>query len=89
MSRGNQETLLNAVQLQFSSQNNVSFMTTGGGHGYSGSLGRLSGVQIDMGNFDAVSIDRRKNTLTIGGSVRYRDIAPVVYAAGKLTGKQS
>jgi len=83
------ETHLIVVQVQFSSQNNVSFMTIGGGHGYSGRLGALNGIQIDMGNFDQVSVEASKHQLTIGGSVRYRDISPLVYDAGKATGEHS
>lgn len=50
-------------------------MSTGGGHGFAISLGKLAnGIEIDLSNFNNVSVDVRANTLTIGGAVRIRDV---------------
>jgi fumiquinazoline A oxidase len=66
----------------------VPFLATGGGHGYSGSLGALqNGIELDMGNFNNVSVDAAKNLLTIGGSVKFSDFMGPVYSAGKAIRK--
>lgn len=70
--------------VRYAARNNVSFMATGGGHGYSTTL---SGVQdaldIDLGNFKSVSVDASANTMTIGGATIFADIYDPLYNAGK------
>lgn len=56
---------------------------TGGGHGYSGSLGNLhDGIEIDMSNFKVVSIDPASNLMTVGAGARFRDFMPQLHATG-------
>ncbi|KAF2816389.1 FAD-binding domain-containing protein [Mytilinidion resinicola] len=70
--------------LQYAARNKVPFLATGGGHGYSGTLGALNnGLELDMGYFKSVKVDAGKNRLIIGGSVRFRELISPVYAAGK------
>ncbi|OCK73149.1 Glucooligosaccharide oxidase [Lepidopterella palustris CBS 459.81] len=70
--------------IKYAAQNNVSFLATGGGHGYSGSLGALhDGIELVMGNFKSVEVDTAKNLMTVGGSARFRDVTGPCYAAGK------
>lgn len=65
-------------------QNNLSFLTTGGGHGYTDTLNSLQGgVELDMGNFNNVNIDSKDNIMTTGGAVRFTDITEELQAAGK------
>ncbi len=70
--------------VQYAARNNVSFMATGGGHGYSTTL---SGVQdaldVDLGNFKSVSVDAYANTMTVGGATIFADIYDPLYNAGK------
>jgi FAD/FMN-containing dehydrogenase len=70
--------------VQYAARNNVSFMATGGGHGYSTTL---SGVQdaldVDLSNFKGVSVDALANTMTIGGATIFADIYDPLYHAGK------
>ena len=61
---------------------------TGGGHGYSGSLGSLqNGLEIDMSNFKDVAVDPTKDLMTLGAGVRFRDFLSQLYAAGKAIRK--
>lgn len=75
-------------QVQYAAQNDVPFLATAGGHGYSGSLGALhNGIELDMGYFNSVSVDASTNLLTIGGSVRFSDLMGPCYSAGKAIRK--
>ncbi|KAH8672906.1 hypothetical protein BGZ60DRAFT_373699 [Tricladium varicosporioides] len=62
---------------------NISFLATGGGHGYSTSLGRLQGaINIDLGAFKTIKIDVAAETMTVGGAVRSDQVARALQAAG-------
>ncbi|CAI6338016.1 unnamed protein product [Periconia digitata] len=70
--------------IQYAKKQKIPFFTVGGGHGYSETRSKCKdGIQIDMGNFKSVFVDAEKNTLTIGGSVRFSELAGPVYAAKK------
>ncbi|KAJ8063296.1 hypothetical protein OCU04_008526 [Sclerotinia nivalis] len=59
----------------FATKSSTPFLSTGGGHGFSITLGKLqSGILLDLSNFNNVSVDTNDNTLTIGGAVRFADI---------------
>lgn len=63
---------------------NISFLATGGGHGYSATLGTVqSGIEMDLGHFNNYSINAEANTITVGGSIHFRNITGPLYAAGK------
>jgi len=62
----------------------VSFLATGGGHGYTWSLGRLqNGIQLDLSNFQTIDVDTAANTMTIGGGVRTENVTQDLAAMGK------
>ncbi|PVH93921.1 FAD-binding domain-containing protein [Periconia macrospinosa] len=70
--------------IQYAAEKNIAFLTTGGGHGYSGTLGAIkAGIQLDMGNFNTVSVDVERNVMTAGGCLTLRDVADAAYAKGK------
>jgi FAD/FMN-containing dehydrogenase len=70
--------------VRYASRNNIPFLGTGGGHGFTTTLGELKeGLEIDLSQFNNVSVDTRNNRLTIGGSVRFGEILDPLYAAGK------
>lgn len=70
--------------VRYASRNQIPFLGVGGGHGFTTTLGELKeGLEIDLSQFNKVSVDARKNRLTIGGSVRFEEILDPVYAAGK------
>ena len=76
------------IQVAFAANSSIPFLTTGGGHGFAITLGRLhSGIELDLSNFDHVSVDAKANTLTIGGAVRFRDVLdPLGQAHKELRG---
>ncbi|KAL8940821.1 MAG: hypothetical protein Q9216_002610 [Gyalolechia sp. 2 TL-2023] len=64
-------------------QRNIPFLATGGGHGYSTSFGKLdNGLELDLGGFKGISIDKAAKTMTIGGAVTFGDVFDPLYAAG-------
>ncbi|KAM0796584.1 FAD-dependent oxidase [Usnea florida] len=66
------------------SKYNVPFLATGGGHGFSTTLGRLQdGIEIDLSFFRNVTVDKDASTMTIGGAVIFRDTFEPLSAAGK------
>ncbi|OQE10144.1 hypothetical protein PENFLA_c090G01387 [Penicillium flavigenum] len=70
--------------VKYSSEYNVSFLASGGGHGYSTSFGDLqNGLKIDLGLFNGVTIDTNRNTMTIGGSVKFSQVVGPLFKAGK------
>ena len=64
--------------------NQIPFLATGGGHGFTTTYGMLQqGLQIDLGRFDNVSVDKEASTLTIGSAVVFAQIFDPVFQAGK------
>ena len=73
-----------SFQISYSQANDIPFLGTGGGHGYSTTLSVLkNGIQLDLGLFNVISIDAAANTITVGGSVIFADVFPVLQTAGK------
>ena len=72
------------LQVNLAVKNNIPFLTTGGGHGYSTSFGQLdNGLELDMGGFKSVKVDEAASTLTVGGAVTFQDVYDPLYQAGK------
>ncbi|PYI11870.1 FAD-binding domain-containing protein [Aspergillus sclerotiicarbonarius CBS 121057] len=70
--------------VRYATLHNISFLATGGGHGYSGSLGALqNGLELDLGYFNSVTVDAANNLMTVGGAVRFSDVEEPCYAVGK------
>ncbi|KAI5917887.1 FAD-binding domain-containing protein [Camillea tinctor] len=64
-------------------ERNISFLATGGGHGYSTSLGRFKGgIDMDLGKFNSIQVDSLAKTMTIGGAVRANEVATALQAVG-------
>ncbi|KAL9005330.1 MAG: hypothetical protein Q9188_001894 [Gyalolechia gomerana] len=64
-------------------ERNIPFLATGGGHGYSTSFGKLDdGLELDLGSFKAISIDKAAKTMTVGGAVTFGEVYDPLYAAG-------
>lgn len=71
-------------QVKLSISNNISFLATGGRHGYGTQFGKLqNGLEIDMSAFDMVQVDKNSSMMTVGGAVHFGDIVDPLYAAGK------
>ncbi|PQE24169.1 6-hydroxy-D-nicotine oxidase protein [Rutstroemia sp. NJR-2017a BVV2] len=70
--------------VKYASKNGVPFLATGGGHGYSATLGQLqNGLILDMGNFNTIRIDAKANRMVVGGSVKSADVTAALQAAGR------
>lgn len=70
--------------MKYASANKIPFLATGGGHGFATTFGRLqNGIEIDLGFFKNVSVDKAASTMTIGGAVLNGDVIEPLYAAGK------
>lgn len=70
--------------VRYASRNQIPFLGVGGGHGFTTTLGELKeGLELDLSQFNTISIDAQNNRMTIGGSVRFENILDPLYAAGK------
>jgi hypothetical protein len=59
-------------------------MATGAGHGASVTLGTLkNGIDIDLGNFNTVTVDETNSLVTIGGAAQFQQLYDPLFAAGK------
>ncbi len=74
----------NSIKVKIATGNNIPFLATGAGHGYSTTFGGCqNGLEIDLGYFKRVEVDKEDNKLTIGGSVTFAEIVDPLYSAGK------
>ncbi|KAK0622036.1 hypothetical protein B0T17DRAFT_609009 [Bombardia bombarda] len=81
ISPGTEEDARKVVKLAVKS--NVSFLATGGRHGYTTTLGRMQdGLAIDMSKFKSVVVNKAAKTLTIGAGVRTGEVIEPLWAAG-------
>jgi FAD/FMN-containing dehydrogenase len=70
--------------VQYATKNQVPFLATGGGHGYTTSLSGLNGaLNIDLSKFKKVAVDASTNTMTVGASSIFADMLDPLFAAGK------
>ncbi|KAI0876619.1 hypothetical protein GGS24DRAFT_216948 [Hypoxylon argillaceum] len=70
--------------IRYAAKHRVPFLGTGGGHGYTTTTSMLrNGIDIDLGNFNAVDVDVKSETITIGGSVIFDDVFDPLYNAKK------
>lgn len=74
-------------QVQIASSNNISFLATTGGHGTNLNYGALSGLDVNLANFNSVSIDLANNQLTVGAGAKIGDIIAPLYNVGKVVRK--
>lgn len=71
-------------QVRYAAANDIPFLATGGGHGYTTSYGALqSGLKVDLSFFDQTDVDADQNTVTVGGSVTFEQVTEQVYQAGR------
>lgn len=71
-------------QVTFASAKNISFLATGGGHGFSTTLGELrNGLEIDLRNFKQISINKDASTMIVGGGVQIGEVIGPLFNAGK------
>ncbi|KAF2798629.1 FAD-binding domain-containing protein, partial [Melanomma pulvis-pyrius CBS 109.77] len=70
----------------YAANSQTPFLSTGGGHGFTITLGKLhTGIQLDLSKLKHVIVDAKANTLTVGGAVRFRDVVePLGWARKEL-----
>ncbi|KAJ4287778.1 hypothetical protein N0V90_012482 [Kalmusia sp. IMI 367209] len=69
--------------VKIAAQNNISYLATGGGHGFPTTLGRLNdGISIDLSNFKTINLDKTKSTVKVGGGAIFANLVDVVINAG-------
>ncbi|KAI1171388.1 hypothetical protein F4777DRAFT_593834 [Nemania sp. FL0916] len=64
-------------------KNKIPFIATNGGHGAKTGLGAFDGININLQNFNTVSVDAANNRMTLGPGAKLGDMASAVFAAGK------
>ncbi|PHH68711.1 hypothetical protein CDD82_335 [Ophiocordyceps australis] len=81
ISPATEQDLVKIVNL--ATRHNLSFLATGGRHGYGTTLGKLrNGLAIDLGQLDDIDIDQTAGTLTVGPGVLMGDVMLPVHDAG-------
>ena len=62
-------------------------MATNGGHGTSLNYGTVTGINVNLDNFDTLEIDVSTNRLVVGAGIKLGDITEPLYNAGKAIRK--
>lgn len=71
------------MQVKFATTFRVPFLATGGGHGFATTFARLqNGIEINLGSFNSVFVDKATSTVTIGGSAIFENIIDPLFNAG-------
>ena len=72
------------MQVQIAVEHNITFLSTATGHGTGLGYGDVRGaLNINLVNFNSVTIDTERGLMTAGGSVRFGDIFGPLAEAGK------
>jgi len=71
--------------VDFARPHSVPVCIRGGGHSYAGFGVADGALQVDLGAFSAVSVDRDRRIASVGGGVRIRDLLTATLAAGLVT----
>ncbi|KAI1379512.1 hypothetical protein F4677DRAFT_409423 [Hypoxylon crocopeplum] len=70
--------------VRIAGRNNISFLATLNGHGTSFGYGNLqNALNINLANFNSVTVDAANNRMTVGGGVTFGDLAEPLAQAGK------
>jgi FAD/FMN-containing dehydrogenase len=71
--------------VEFASKYTVPIAIRGGGHSYAGCGVADGALQIDLGMFNTVSVDRERRVASVGGGTRIRDLLRATLAADLYT----
>jgi FAD/FMN-containing dehydrogenase len=71
--------------VEFARKHAVPVAIRGGGHSYVGYGVADGALQIDLGTFTAVTVDRERRVASVGGGTRIRDLLKATLAAGLYT----
>ena len=71
--------------IEFARKHTVPIAIRGGGHSYAGYGVADGALQIDLGTFSTVTVDRGRRVASVGGGTRIRDLLSATLAAGLYT----
>lgn len=71
--------------VEFARRHSVSVCIRGGGHSYAGFGVADGALQVDLGAFTSVHVDRDRRVASVGGGTRIRDLLTATLAAGLVT----
>jgi len=71
--------------VEFARKHTVPIAIRGGGHSYAGYGVADGALQIDLGTFNTVTVDRERRIASVGGGARIRDLLRATLAAGLYT----
>ena len=71
--------------LEFARRHSVPIAVRGGGHSYAGFGAADGALQVDLGAFTSVHLDRDRRVASVGGGTRIRDLLAATLAAGLVT----
>jgi FAD/FMN-containing dehydrogenase len=71
--------------VEFARNHTIPIAIRGGGHSYAGYGVANGALQIDLGAFSAVTVDRDRRVASVGGGTRIRDLLRSTLAAGLYT----
>ncbi len=71
--------------LEFASRHALPVAIRGGGHSYAGFGVAEGALQIDLGAFNSVRVDRDRRVASVGGGAKIRDLLTATLAAGLTT----
>ncbi|KAK3307255.1 uncharacterized protein B0T15DRAFT_529749 [Chaetomium strumarium] len=69
-----------AIGLKYMTSHNVSFLAASGSKGFSKTLASVQGgVNLNLKNFDKVTYDKAKKTMTVGGGAKFQQLWTLAY----------
>jgi FAD/FMN-containing dehydrogenase len=71
--------------VEFARKRNVPIAIRGGGHSYAGYGVADDALQIDLGRFSTVTVDRERRLASVGGGTRIRELLKATLDAGLYT----
>lgn len=72
------------IQVKIAGQNNISFLATLNGHSSNLLYSNLqNALNINLANFNSVTVDPVTNRMTVGGGVTFGNISDPLAEAGK------
>src|ERR1700747_2732903 len=71
--------------VEFGRRRSIPVAVRGGGHSYAGFGVADGALQIDLGGFNAVRVDRDRRVASVGGGTKIRELLTATLAAGLFT----
>lgn len=71
--------------VEFARRGAIPIAIRGGGHSYAGYGVADDALQIDLGAFTTITVDRERRVASVGGGTRIRDLLTATLAAGLVT----